>query len=163
RWRGLPARARPVATGSWGFLGEPGKDVIRRMKAQCRRLGNKGLIRCVVLPEIADGDDMKTKKSFREKLADDHGLPRVEPIIPTIAERWRVTGTMVIPAPREVDEIMRRGRSGRLLPIKQNREAPAQRHGTNAARPITNRPFASIPAPPPAQDRARGPPASTAP
>jgi len=112
--------------------------------------------RCVGLPENSDGDDMKTKKSFREKLADDHGLPRVEPIIPTIAKRWRVMGTMVIPAPREVDEIMRRVRSGRLVTINQIGDALAERHGTTVACRITTGIFASIAAHAAAEDEAEG-------
>jgi hypothetical protein len=49
---------------------------------------------------------MKVKKSWQEKLADNKGLPRVERITEKMSKRWG-TGTVVIPAPKEVDEIMK--------------------------------------------------------
>lgn len=47
------------------------------------------------------------RKSWQEKLADDKDLPRVVEITDDMSQRWG-TGTVVIPAPREVDEIMRK-------------------------------------------------------
>ena len=47
------------------------------------------------------------RKSWREKLADDKGLPKVGKVEGRMTKKWG-TGTMVIPAPREVDELMRR-------------------------------------------------------
>jgi 6-O-methylguanine DNA methyltransferase, DNA binding domain len=87
---------------------------------------------------------MRQRKSFREKLANDHGLPRIEAITQKIAARWGVEGTMVIPAPREVDAIMRRVPRGRLITIDEIRAALAARHGTTVACPITTGIFASI-------------------
>ena len=49
---------------------------------------------------------MRARKSFRDRLADNKDLPRVAEIPPQLARRWGVTGTMVIPAPQEVDEVM---------------------------------------------------------
>src|ERR1043166_4136209 len=49
---------------------------------------------------------MKPKKSWREKLTDSKGLPRVGPIEGRMTQRWG-QGTMVIPAPTEVDAIMK--------------------------------------------------------
>jgi alkylated DNA nucleotide flippase Atl1 len=86
----------------------------------------------------------RPKKSFREKLADSKDLPRVLAIPPQLAARWSVSGTMVIPAPREVDEVMRRVPRGRLITVNQIRAALARKHGVDTACPITTGIFASI-------------------
>ena len=49
---------------------------------------------------------LKKKKSWKEKLHDNKDLPQVQPITEKMSKRWG-TGTVVIPAPTEVDEIMR--------------------------------------------------------
>ena len=84
-----------------------------------------------------------TKKTWREKLEDDKGFPRVLPIDSTKSKRWG-TGTFVIPAPREVDQLMRRVRKGKLTTIDQLRTALARRHGATIACPITTGIFAWI-------------------
>jgi hypothetical protein len=71
---------------------------------------------------------VKLKKSWQEKLMDDKDLPRVVEITDKMSQRWG-TGTCVIPAPREVDEIMRKVPKGRLITINQIREVVAKRHG----------------------------------
>jgi len=70
----------------------------------------------------------KLKKSWQQKLADDQGLPKVVEITDKMSTRWG-TGTVCIPAPREVDEIMRMVPRGKLITINQIREAVAKRHG----------------------------------
>ncbi len=70
---------------------------------------------------------MKLKKSWREKLADSKDLPRVVEITDKMSQRWG-TGTVVIPAPKEVDEIMRQVPKGRLITINQIRSILAQKH-----------------------------------
>lgn len=70
---------------------------------------------------------MKLKKSWREKLADSKDLPRVVEITDKMSQRWG-TGTVVIPAPKEVDEIMRQVPKGRLTTINQIRAMLADRH-----------------------------------
>src|SRR6266568_1446118 len=52
---------------------------------------------------------MKTRKSWREKLADSKGLPKVGKIAGKLTRRWG-TGTMVVPAPKEVDALMSEGK-----------------------------------------------------
>jgi hypothetical protein len=84
-----------------------------------------------------------TKKTWREKLDDDKGFPRVLPIDSTRSKRWG-TGTFVIPAPREVDQLMRRVHKGKLTTIDQLRRALARRHGATIACPITTGIFAWI-------------------
>jgi alkylated DNA nucleotide flippase Atl1 len=98
---------------------------------------------------------MREKKTWREKLADDKGLPSVVPITGKMSRRWG-TGTVVIPAPREVDEMMRKVRKGRLTTINDIREALARRHGATIGCPITTGIFAWVAAHAAAEDEAEG-------
>ena len=70
----------------------------------------------------------KLKKTWREKLHDSRDMPKVFEITESMSQRWG-TGTCVIPAPLEVDEIMKRVPKGRLITINQIREVVAKRHG----------------------------------
>src|SRR5690242_19131393 len=83
------------------------------------------------------------RKSWREKLADNKGFPKVCKIDATKSKRWG-TGTFVIPAPMEVDELMRRVPKGRLTTIDELRRILARRHGATIACPITTGIFAWI-------------------
>jgi len=85
----------------------------------------------------------KKRKSWQEKLADNKDLPRVEKITDKMSRRWG-TGTVVIPAPKEVDEIMKRVPKGKLITINQIREKLAQKHGASIGCPITTGIFAYI-------------------
>src|SRR5262245_11947091 len=98
---------------------------------------------------------MKKRKSWREKLADDKGLPRIDPVSGTMTKRWG-TGTMVIAAPREVDEVMRTVPKGRLITIQEIRGILARKHGASFACPITTGIFAWIAAGAAAEDEADG-------
>lgn len=69
----------------------------------------------------------KKKKSWQEKLADSKGLPKVEPINEKMSQRWGM-GTFVIPAPIEVDEIMKKVPERRLITVNQIREKLAKKH-----------------------------------
>jgi hypothetical protein len=84
---------------------------------------------------------MKPKKSWREKLADAKGCPKVATIDGKLSKRWG-EGTFVIPAPLEVDEIMRRVPKGKLTTIDNIRKELARKHGTTIACPITTGIFA---------------------
>ena len=64
----------------------------------------------------------------QDKLARDRGFPKVVEITGKMSTRWG-TGTCAIPAPREVDEIMRMVPKGKLITINQIREVVAKRHG----------------------------------
>ena len=86
---------------------------------------------------------MKTHKTWREKLADDKDLPRVVEITDKMSQRWE-TGTVVIPAPKEVDEIMKKVPSGKLITINQIRAILAQRHGASIGCLITTGIFVNI-------------------
>ena len=70
----------------------------------------------------------KLRKSWREKLDEDKGLPSVVEITEKMSQRWG-TGTVCIPAPREVDEIMRLVPRSKLITINQIREVVAKKHG----------------------------------
>jgi len=70
----------------------------------------------------------KLRLSWQQKLADDKGLPKVVEINENMSKRWG-TGTVCIPAPSEVDEIMRQVPSGKLITINQIRDMVAKRHG----------------------------------
>ena len=70
----------------------------------------------------------KLKLSWRKKLADDKDLPRVVEITPDMSQRWGA-GTACIPAPREVDAIMKQVPKGSLITINRIRETVAQKHG----------------------------------
>jgi hypothetical protein len=86
---------------------------------------------------------MKTRKTWREKLADDKSLPKVGPVTGSMSKRWG-TGIMVIPAPREVDALMRKVPRGRLTTINELRAALAKKHKADFGCPITTGIFAWI-------------------
>jgi hypothetical protein len=95
------------------------------------------------------------KRSWREKLADNKGLPKIAEIDCTKTKRWG-TGTFVIPAPLEVDAAMRQIRHGKLTTIEIIRAALAQKHGTTIACPLTTGIFAWIAAHAAAESEAAG-------
>ena len=71
---------------------------------------------------------MPLKWSWGKKLADSKDLPEVEPVPGRMSARWG-TGTVVIPAPIEVDEILRKIRKGKiatLLVADRARMAPGR-------------------------------------
>ncbi|OGU55775.1 MAG: hypothetical protein A2V66_14600 [Ignavibacteria bacterium RBG_13_36_8] len=86
---------------------------------------------------------MKAKKSWKEKLHDSKDLPKVIEIDENMSKKWG-EGTCVIPAPIEVDEIMKKVPKGKLITINGIREILAEKHGTNIACPITTGIFAWI-------------------
>lgn len=86
---------------------------------------------------------MARRKSWREKLADDKDLPKVVKISGRMARRWG-TGTCAIPAPREVDAIMRKVPEGRLITINEIRDRVAHKHKATIGCPITSGIFAWI-------------------
>ena len=86
---------------------------------------------------------MKIKKSWREKLADAKDLPRVEKISEKMSKRWG-EGTVVIPSPLEVDEIMKRVPRGKVITINEIRSLLARKHEATIGCPITTGIFAWI-------------------
>jgi hypothetical protein len=86
---------------------------------------------------------VRTKKSWREKLADSKGLPKVAAVTGKMSRRWG-TGTMVIPAPLEVDALMKQVPRGKLATVNELRAALAARHHSTFACPMTTVIFAWI-------------------
>ena len=86
---------------------------------------------------------MRTRKSWREKLADSKGFPRVQRVTARMASRWG-KGTFVIPAPLEVDALMRRVPPGKVTTINELRAALAKKHDADFGCPITTGIFAWI-------------------
>ena len=83
---------------------------------------------------------MKPKKSWREKLATSKDLPK----------------TMVIPAPLEVDALMKQVPKGRLVTINELRAALAAKHQVTFACPLTTGIFSWIAAHAAAEAEAEG-------
>ena len=86
---------------------------------------------------------MPKRKSWSEKLRDSKDLPRVEKITDKMSKRWG-TGTVVIPAPKEVNEMMRRVPEGKLITVNEIRAALAKKHGATIGCPMTTGIFAWI-------------------
>jgi len=98
---------------------------------------------------------MPKRKSWSEKLKDSKGLPKVEEITGKMSKRWG-TGTVVIPAPMEVDEIMRNVPEGKLTTINEIRAALAKKHAVTIGCPITTGIFAWIAANATEEQRQKG-------
>ena len=86
---------------------------------------------------------MRLKKSWRQKLADGKDLPRVEKISGKMSKRW-AEGTVVIPSPLEVDEIMKRVPRGKVITINEIRSLLARKHEATIGCPLTTGIFAWI-------------------
>jgi alkylated DNA nucleotide flippase Atl1 len=85
----------------------------------------------------------KTKLTWRDKLNQNKGLPKVAPIGPTMRRQWG-EGTVVVPAPREVDAIMKSVPKGKVITIQEIRAMLAERHGATIGCPLTVGIFAWI-------------------
>jgi len=83
------------------------------------------------------------KKTALEKLHESHGLPKVEKITGKLSKRWG-TGTVAIPAPIEVNEIMKKVPKGKLITINEIRQIIAKKHKATISCPITCGIFAWI-------------------
>jgi len=85
----------------------------------------------------------KSKKTWREKLADDKDLPKVIRVDAQAAARWGGT-SVAIAAPREIDRLMRSVPSGRVTTMNELRRAIARKHRTETTCPITTGIFSWI-------------------
>lgn len=79
---------------------------------------------------------MAAKKTWKEKLYNSNGLPKVQVIDEKMSHRWG-TGTFVIPAPLEVYETMKNTPKGKLITISEIRRLLAKKHGTTISCPLT--------------------------
>ncbi len=85
----------------------------------------------------------KTRKTWQEKLSDSKDLPKVVEITGKMSKRWGI-GTRVIPAPIEVDGIMKKVPKGKLITVNQIREIVARKHGATIGCPLTTGIFVGI-------------------
>lgn len=85
----------------------------------------------------------KKKKSWSEKLMDSRDLPKVVKISGKMSKRWG-EGTVVIPAPMEVNAFMKRVPKGKLVTINEIRSALARKHNATIGCPMTTAIFAWI-------------------
>ncbi len=83
------------------------------------------------------------KPSWQEKLNNSRDFPKVKEI-PTLMSKTWGTGTLVIPAPIEVDQLMRLVPISKLTTINDIRVALAKRHNAKIGCPLTTGIFASI-------------------
>lgn len=89
------------------------------------------------------GTFMSKRKSWSEKLRDSKDLPRVEKITNRMSKRWG-SGSVVIPAPVEVDEIMKKVPKGKVTTINEIRAFLAKKYGATIGCPITTGIFAWV-------------------
>jgi hypothetical protein len=83
------------------------------------------------------------RKTWKEKLADNKDLPKVERV-PVRMQKSFGKGTMIIPAPKEVDAVMKKVPAGKIITINRIREKLARKHHTDIACPITTGIFSWI-------------------
>jgi hypothetical protein len=85
----------------------------------------------------------KKKTTWVEKLNDGKGLPKVEEITDKMSKRWG-TGTVVISALIEVDQLLRTVSMVKLTTINDLRTALAKKHKATIGCPITTGIFAWV-------------------
>jgi hypothetical protein len=78
---------------------------------------------------------MATRKTWNEKLCDSKDLPKIVQITGKKACSWG-KGSCVVPAPLEVDHLIRQVKRGRLVTSKELRETLATFHQSDIACPI---------------------------
>jgi peroxiredoxin family protein len=89
----------------------------------------------------------KRRKSWQEMLRNSKNLPKVVKVPAKMVGKWgtkKVGDTMLIPAPLEVDEIMKKVPKGKLVTINEMRTALAKKHGTTISCPMTSGIFSRI-------------------
>ncbi len=96
---------------------------------------------------------MKSKLSWREKLEKDQ-QPRFVKIPPKMSRFGK--GTMLIPTPKLVDELVRRIRKGKLVTVGEIRRKLATDFGADVTCPLTTGIFVRIAAEAAEEDRANG-------
>jgi len=95
------------------------------------------------------------KKSWKEKLESAKGLPKVEIISDKMSKRWG-KGTVAIPSPKEVDEIMKMVPEGKVITVNEIREFIAGKHRATIGCPLTTGIFTWVAANASEEARANG-------
>jgi alkylated DNA nucleotide flippase Atl1 len=98
---------------------------------------------------------MAKKKTWREKLLDGKDLPKVVSLPEDARKHWK-GGTMAIPSPMEVDEIMAGVPEGKVITLGEIRQMVAQKHGADIGCPLTCGIFSWIAAHAAAEEAATG-------
>ena len=98
---------------------------------------------------------MAKPRSFHDKLSDDKDFPRVQSLTGGMRRRYG-PGTILLPAPWQVRELMHRVPRGRVTTINQIREALARQHRATVACPIVTGIHARIVAGAAGEDLAAG-------
>jgi len=88
----------------------------------------------------------KTRKSWREKLEQEQGLPRIVNVTPKMARRFgtAIGDKVLIPKPLDVDALIRQVRKGKLVTQSQIRAKLAKDFKVDATCPITTGIFIRI-------------------
>jgi alkylated DNA nucleotide flippase Atl1 len=98
---------------------------------------------------------MAKKKTWREKLMDGKDLPKVVFLEENARKHWK-GGTMAIPSPMEVNEIMAEVPEGQVITLGEIRQVIARRHGADIGCPLTCGIFSWIAAHAAAEEAAAG-------
>ena len=98
---------------------------------------------------------MREKKTWRAKLADAKGFPRLEAITGAMLAKWG-PGTLLLPAPHEILALMRSVPNGKVITIDGMRATLARRHRATVTCPILTGIFARIAAGAAGEDEADG-------
>src|SRR5262249_46014470 len=110
----LVLRNRPAVGGLARRCREPDCDRIRRRQRLLFWTERKKM-------------SASRRKSWQEKLTDNKGLPKIGRVVGPMRKTWG-TGTLVVPAPIEVDEVMRRVPKGKVTTVNQIRSVLAKKH-----------------------------------
>lgn len=86
---------------------------------------------------------MPKKKDWVSKLKDSKGLPKVVKITGKMSKRWG-KGTVAIPSPMEINNIMKKVPKGKLITINEIRQIVARKHKAAIGCPMTSGIFAWI-------------------
>jgi len=97
----------------------------------------------------------RKKPTWQEKLDDAKGYPKVEKLTGRMAKKWG-EGTLVISAPTEVDQLMKKVPKGKLITINEIRSALATKHKATIGCPLTTGIFAWIAAHAAEEQKQRG-------
>jgi len=97
----------------------------------------------------------KTRKTWREKLEKEQGLPKIVDVPLKMVKRFG-TGKMLIPRPLDVDALIRKVEKGKLVTDKQIRERLAKDFNVNSTCPMTTGIFIRIAAETAEEDLGKG-------
>lgn len=95
------------------------------------------------------------KKTWLEKLNDSKALPKIVKLNARQSKKWG-KGIMAIPSPLEVNTIMKKVPSGKLITINRIREKIAKKHHATIGCPITTGIFSWIAANAAVEEKSRG-------